>query len=56
MAAIGHGQPQPLDAEASLAQAEAAQSEPPWQPDWPAVDDERLNRTMTLCPDDSSFS
>jgi glutathione S-transferase len=52
MAAIGHGQPQPLDAQESLAQAKAAQSEPPWQSDWPAVDDERLQRTMNLCPDD----
>jgi glutathione S-transferase len=52
MAAIGHGRPQPIDAQESLAQARAAQSEPPWQPDWPAVDDERLQRTMQLCPDD----
>jgi len=52
IAAIGHGQPQPLDAQESLAQAKAAQSETPWQPDWPAVEDERLHRTMNLCPDD----
>jgi len=52
MAAIGHGQPRPIDAQESLAQAKAAQSMSPWQPDWPAVDDERLQRTMQLCPDD----
>jgi glutathione S-transferase len=52
IAAIGHGQPRTIDAPQSLAQAQAAQSMSPWQPDWPAVDDERLQRTMQLCPDD----
>jgi glutathione S-transferase len=52
IAAIGHGTPEPRTSEDALQAARAAQSHPAWQPDWPAVDDARLNQQVTVLPDD----
>jgi glutathione S-transferase len=52
MAAIGHGQPEPMTADDAMQCARAAQSTPPWRPDWPAADDKRLGRTVQITPDD----
>jgi len=52
MAAIGHGRFEPMTAEQALRVAAAAQVAPAWQSQWPAVDDARVGRAMTLNADD----
>ncbi len=52
MQAIGHGRPEPRTPDHAMQAVRDAQSEPAWQPDWPAVDDARLNQPVTVLPDD----
>jgi len=52
MAAIGHGRFESMSADEALQEAKRAQSEAPWKPAWPVVDDERLDRVMNLTTDD----
>jgi len=52
MAAIGHGRPQPCSPQQGLQAARDAAADAAWQPDWPAVDDARLGREVSLQPDD----
>jgi len=52
MAAIGHGHCEPMTADEALQAVRAAQSDAPWTPNWPRVDDERIGQTMVLSADD----
>jgi glutathione S-transferase len=52
LAAIGHGRPQPCSVDESLQAARQAAADAAWKPDWPAVDDARLGREVTVQPDD----
>jgi glutathione S-transferase len=52
MAAIGHGRPQPCSVDEGVQAARRAPPEAAWKPDWPAVDDVRLGREVSVQPDD----
>jgi glutathione S-transferase len=52
IAAIGHGDPQPRSDDDALQAVRDAQGAAAWTPPWPAVDDARLNRAVTVLPDD----
>jgi glutathione S-transferase len=52
MAAIGHGRPRSCSVEEGLQAARRAPPEASWKPDWPAVDDVRLGREVSVQPDD----
>lgn len=52
MAAIGHGEPQVRTDADALQAVRAAQGASAWTAPWPAADDARLNRAVTVLPDD----
>jgi glutathione S-transferase len=41
-----------MTADEALQAVRAAQSDAPWTPNWPQVDDERIGQTMVLSADD----
>ena len=52
IAAIGHGESRPRDADDALRAVRAGQDAAAWQPPWPALDDPRLGRRVNVMPDD----
>jgi glutathione S-transferase len=52
MAAIGHGRFEPMTPDEALHDVKTAQSEAPWKPAWPMVDDDRVGQAMVLNADD----
>jgi hypothetical protein len=52
MAAIGHGRFEPMTPDEALHDVKTAQSDAPWQPAWPMVDDDRVGQAVVLTADD----